>query len=76
MSIIVLYIFKHNNISRKINTMSYLMKAFICRIGKRQEKGQTLLEYALIITLIVIVIIVAMSALGPQIAALYNKITT
>lgn len=52
------------------------MKAFICRIGKRQEKGQTLLEYALIITLIVIVIIVAMSALGPQIAALYNKITT
>ena len=43
--------------------------------GARQEKGQTLIEYALIIALIVIVVIVAMNALGPQIATLYNTIT-
>jgi pilus assembly protein Flp/PilA len=42
----------------------------------RQEKGQTLIEYALIIALIVIVVIAAMLLLGPQIATLYNTITT
>ena len=67
-TIIILY--------RKINTMIYMMKAFFRKIGQRQEKGQTLLEYALIIVLIVIIVVVAMNALGPQIAALYNKITT
>ena len=67
-TIIILY--------RKINTMIYLMNEFICRSGQRQEKGQTLLEYALIIALIVIVAALAMNALGPQIAAIYNRITT
>ncbi len=42
----------------------------------QQEKGQTLIEYALIIALIVIVVIAAMLLLGPQIATLYNTITT
>jgi pilus assembly protein Flp/PilA len=62
--------------------MIYLMKAsnwmkeFFSKMGKRQEKGQTLIEYALIIGLIVLVVVVAMNALGPQIATTYNKITT
>lgn len=51
------------------------MKEFFSRMGQRQEKGQTLIEYALIIALIVIVVIVAMTALGPQIATVYNTIT-
>ena len=45
-------------------------------LAARQEKGQTLIEYALIIALIVIVVIAAMLLLGPQIATLYNTITT
>ena len=59
--------------------MVYLMKEFIRMLsilGARQEKGQTLIEYALIIALIVIVVIAAMLLLGPQIATLYNTITT
>ena len=55
--------------------MIYLMKEFLSIIGQRQEKGQTLIEYALIIALIVIVVIAAMLLLGPQIATLYKTIT-
>ena len=51
------------------------MREFIRMLGARQEKGQTLIEYALIIALIVIVVIAAMLLLGPQIATLYNTIT-
>ena len=38
------------------------------------EKGQTLAEYALILALIAIVVIVALTALGPLIAATYDAI--
>ena len=58
--------------------MIYLMKEFLNVLRVRrtnQEKGQTLIEYALIIALIVIVVIAAMLLLGPQIATLYNTIT-
>ncbi len=56
--------------------MIYLIREFIRWLEARQEKGQTLIEYALIIALIVIVVIAAMLLLGPQIATLYNTITT
>lgn len=56
--------------------MLYLLREFISRLEARKEKGQTLIEYALIIALIVIVVIAAMLLLGPQIATLYNTITT
>jgi pilus assembly protein Flp/PilA len=59
--------------------MIYLMQEFlnVLRVRKaNQEKGQTLIEYALIIALIVIVVIAAMLLLGPQIATLYNSITS
>ncbi len=45
-------------------------------LGAKQEKGQGLIEYALIILLVVIVVIAAISLLGPQIAQVYTNITT
>jgi Flp pilus assembly pilin Flp len=55
--------------------MIFMIKEFFSRLEARQEKGQTLIEYALIIALIVIVVIGAMALLGPQIAVIYNNIT-
>lgn len=55
--------------------MIFMIKEFYSRLDARQEKGQTLIEYALIIALIVIVVIAAMALLGPQIAVIYNTIT-
>ena len=43
---------------------------------KKLEKGQGLIEYALILVLIAIVVIVALQFLGPQIATVFNTITT
>ena len=41
-----------------------------------QEKGQGLVEYALILVLIAIVVIAALSLLGPQVGTVFNDITT
>ena len=38
------------------------------------EKGQTLIEYALLVVLIAIVVIVALQLLGPQIEAVFDNI--
>ena len=43
--------------------------------GKR-EKGQTLIEYALLVVLIAIVVIVALNLLGPQIRTTFSNIST
>jgi len=43
--------------------------------GKR-EKGQTLIEYALLVVLIAIVVIVALNLLGPQIRTVFSNIST
>ena len=40
-----------------------------------QEKGQGLVEYALILVLIAIVVIIALTALGGQVGNVFNKIT-
>ncbi len=40
-----------------------------------KEKGQGLVEYALIIVLIAIVVIAALTLLGPQIGNVFNRIT-
>jgi pilus assembly protein Flp/PilA len=40
----------------------------------RQEKGQTLIEYALLVLLLAIVVIAALVALGPQIATSFEYI--
>lgn len=39
-----------------------------------KEKGQGLVEYALILVLIAIVVIAALSALGPTISGIFEKI--
>lgn len=62
-------------ILRKERKMVTLLKELLARIDQRQEKGQTLMEYALIIVIIVIAVIAAMQLLGPQIATVYNSIT-
>ena len=40
------------------------------------EKGQGLVEYALILVLVAIVVIVALTFLGPTIANVFNKISS
>lgn len=42
---------------------------------QKRETGQGLLEYALIISLVAIVIIIALTIFGEDIAELYNQIT-
>jgi pilus assembly protein Flp/PilA len=40
-----------------------------------KEKGQGLIEYALILVLIAVVVIVVLSILGPQIGGVFSKIS-
>lgn len=42
----------------------------------RRTRGQGLVEYALIIALVAIVVIGALLLLGPQIAAIFDKISS
>ncbi len=41
-----------------------------------REKGQGLVEYALILVLVAIVVIAILALLGPQIANIFSQITT
>lgn len=52
--------------------LTYLKAWFYSRTG---EQGQDLAEYALLLALIAIVVIAALLALGPQIAAIFDAIT-
>ena len=57
--------------------MLFQVKELLSRIGIRQEeKGQTLIEYALLVVLIAVVVIVALTALGPQIQSVFEQIHT
>ena len=49
------------------------LKAYLKSLIKREE-GQTMAEYALILFLIAVVVMVAILALGPVIANVYNQI--
>ena len=51
------------------------VKEFFSKMGQREVKGQTLIEYALILALVVIVVIVALNALTPKISGTYNTVT-
>jgi pilus assembly protein Flp/PilA len=50
--------------------MKNLIKRFI-----RNEEGQDLIEYALLIVLIAIVVIASLRTLGPAVAGVYDTIT-
>ena len=52
----------------------FWLKNFLGQYSR--EEGQGLVEYALILVLIAIVVIVALTALGGQIGNVFNKITT
>jgi pilus assembly protein Flp/PilA len=54
--------------------MLQYLKAFIRNIKKEQEKGQTLIEYALLIVLIAVVVIAVLLLLGPQIATVFDNV--
>ena len=51
------------------------VKEWLRKVEGHQEKGQGLLEYALIILLIVIIVIIALSPLGQQIRDIFLNIT-
>jgi len=55
--------------------MIFQVQQLLSRLGVRQEKGQGLVEYALIIVLVSIVVIVALRALGVQVTGVFNSIT-
>jgi pilus assembly protein Flp/PilA len=40
------------------------------------EKGQGLLEYALILVLIAVVVIVVLNVIGPQVGGVFSRLTT
>jgi pilus assembly protein Flp/PilA len=54
--------------------MLQYLKAFIRNIKEEQEKGQTLIEYALLIVLIAVVVIAVLLLLGPQIATVFDNV--
>ena len=54
--------------------MKLQMKALLSRIEAHQEKGQTLIEYALIILLISVVVIIVLGLLGADIDAVFQTI--
>lgn len=49
-------------------------KMFFSHLGIRQEKGQGLIEYALIILLISIVVIVVLGLLGTEVTGVFQSI--
>lgn len=44
--------------------------------AENHERGQGLMEYALILVLIAVVIVAILTVLGPQIGNLYSRVTT
>ena len=52
----------------------FWLKNFLGKFSR--EEGQGLVEYALILVLIAIVVIVALTATGNSISNIFNKITT
>ena len=56
--------------------MMLLVKEFLGRIWAEEEKGQTLIEYALIVLLISIVVIVVLGFLGEDVNNVFTTIRT
>ena len=54
--------------------MKFQVKELLSRIGADQEKGQTLIEYALIILLVSIVVMVVLAALGVEVTNVFQEI--
>jgi len=59
-----------------LSNMFIQAKWFLSKVLPRSEKGQGLVEYALIIVLVSIVVIVALGLLGDQVNAVFEEIST
>ena len=59
-----------------LSNMFFQVKLFLSSLLPRSEKGQGLVEYALIIVLVSIVVIVALGLLGGQVNTVFEAITT
>ncbi len=44
-------------------------------LNKERQRGQGLMEYALVIALVAVVVIVILTLVGPQIGNMYSRIT-
>ncbi len=55
--------------------MMTILRELKCRMGLLDEKGQTLVEYALIIGLVVLAVILVLGLLGDQIETIFTNIT-
>ena len=53
-----------------------LEKIYIWFMSNRPEKGQDLAEYALLIGLIALIVILAVTLLGEQISSIFSRIAT
>ncbi|WHP58167.1 Flp family type IVb pilin [Arthrobacter sp. KFRI-F3372] len=55
------------------------MTAFIAGVKdrfNREEKGATMVEYGIMVAFIAVIVMIAVIALGPEIAGLFNQVTT
>ncbi len=55
--------------------MKFQVNELLSRIGTQEEKGQTLIEYGLIILLVSIVVFIVLGVLGVDIQNIYTSIT-
>lgn len=44
-------------------------------LARRDERGQGLVEYAIILALVAVVVVVILVVLGPQVANLFSRVT-
>jgi pilus assembly protein Flp/PilA len=59
-----------------LSNFFFQTKWFLSKVLPSSEKGQGLVEYALIIVLVSIVVIVALGLLGGQVNSVFQTITT
>jgi pilus assembly protein Flp/PilA len=53
-----------------------LIRTLLNRLGRQDEKGQTLVEYGLLLALIAIIVIVALLFLGPIVSQIFQNVGT
>jgi pilus assembly protein Flp/PilA len=54
--------------------MLQIISAFMARLRREDEEGQTLVEYGLLLALIAIIVIVALIFLGPIVSQIFQNV--
>jgi len=57
-----------------LSNLIVMAKEFVSRMGARQQKGQGLIEYALIVLLIAIAVLTILGLVGGQVQAVFQQI--